>query len=44
MTYNTPELLLVGAAANLVLDGEPSGAATCFLDEPILPSYDPSLW
>lgn len=31
MTYNTPELLLVGAAQHLVLGLSPAGLAECIL-------------
>jgi len=47
MKYNTPELLLVGAAQNLVLDTITgfSGRPECELDNPSGPYSDvPELW
>jgi hypothetical protein len=46
MVYSTPELLLVGAAQNLVLAGVSIGPE-CRLDNPNPPphtSEDPELW
>jgi hypothetical protein len=44
MTYSTPELLLVGAAQNLVL-ATASFTGECFQDSPpLLFSDDPELW
>lgn len=43
MTYSTPELLLIGSAQNVVMDGKFSDDPNCQLD-PVPLSYDPALW
>lgn len=43
MTYNAPELVLVGTAQNVVLNEAASLDPLCLVD-PLPDSYDPQLW
>lgn len=39
MTYSMPELTLVGAASNLVLDTSPANNPKCDLNQPEIEAY-----